>query len=309
MKISSRYDRGISLFSVSVENQVMLNVKKKQMRKIVSVVVLALATMSLQAQLFIRPEAGMIASKSSGFNNSGWKAGAGVEYRFKHDGIFSLQSGAYYQEEFGKYEPSISLYTEESKLYIYGGSYRRQALVVPLLAKFSWKLSDQIRMHVAAGPNFNIRFDGQSKTYTDEIDYKMADGVAVTYDSSGAYAFYITPKQNEQGITYTEFERAMINQKRTTRKGSYYYDSGVDLSLAFNIGVEFNRLSVNLNYECKPGRIREYYNSDGSRSSGYGYGYGYYGYGSANSYYTEDKWGIAWHQISLTVGYSFQLTK
>ncbi len=268
------------------------------MRKIGSVIVFVLATLSLQAQLFIRPEAGMVTSKTYTTDvwNAGWKAGVGLEYRFKRDGVFSLLSGTYYQTETGTTVPTVWLATQDYKMYINGGSYKRQSLSVPLLAKVSWKLSDQIRIHAAAGPSFNIRFNGKWKNHTDEIDYKLADGGTVIYNPYWSYAYYTIPKQNEQGTPYDEWQNAMIAQKRTSSNNTYY-DSGIELSAAFNIGVEFNRLCVNLYYEAHPEQKRTYYNS---------YGYSGYGY---NGSYSEDKWGIARHRLSLTIGYTFQLTK
>lgn len=143
------------------------------MKKFVLFVMLMMSVSSLWAQKrwSLTPEMGMTAIKRGGGAhpaeqryNARWKVGVGVEYAVKPD-VFSLKSGLYYTQR-GYSFHSMS----------YGGYYsvsgqndntfgemwyktNRHFLQVPLMANFSIRLADDVRLNLAAGPISLIRWE------------------------------------------------------------------------------------------------------------------------------------------------------
>ena len=98
--------------------------------------------------------------------NARWKIGVGVESVVKPD-RFSLKSGLYYAQRgysrqstsFGNIYPTIDDQSEStfSKSYY---KTRRHFLQVPLMANLSFRLADNVRLNLAAGP-YIAYFDGR----------------------------------------------------------------------------------------------------------------------------------------------------
>ncbi|MDR3262033.1 MAG: PorT family protein [Tannerella sp.] len=134
------------------------------MKKIAVIVLLwmAMSTGALHAQWSITPEAGLTAEKEE--TNDSWrsrlKIGAGVEYLFGN--LFSLGTGIYYAER--DYVHASSYYP----IQIEGGTLytvsevrsNRHYLQIPALAKFSWRVADDVRLNVGAGPYAGISLGG-----------------------------------------------------------------------------------------------------------------------------------------------------
>ena len=138
------------------------------MKKFVLFVMLMMSVVSVSAQRWsLTPEVGMTAVKRGGFSyidepgytwNARWKIGVGVEYVVKPD-RFSLKSGLYYAQRgysrqstsFGNIYPTIDDQSEStfSKSYY---KTRRHFLQVPLMANLSFRLADNVRLNLAAGP-------------------------------------------------------------------------------------------------------------------------------------------------------------
>ena len=113
---------------------------------------------AVHAQWAFTPEMGMTAVKRSmGSPLSTWrpgvKVGMGVEYQFQ-PGFFALKSGLYYTQRGYEVEGfTLSGYTQQSP-----GGFRTHGqitdhyLQLPVMADFSFALSDDCRLHLAVGP-------------------------------------------------------------------------------------------------------------------------------------------------------------
>jgi hypothetical protein len=128
------------------------------MKKTLFVLLLLVSVSATHAQWSITPEAGFTTVKRTGASD--WKPGAkiglGVEYDFSNR--FALQSGLYYASQgYSANGPTI-LYSPEN-----GGQYfeddrdqpskqNRNFLQLPVMAKFSWGVSEDARISFAAGP-------------------------------------------------------------------------------------------------------------------------------------------------------------
>lgn len=239
------------------------------MKKIVSVVLMLMCMLTMHAQLFITPEAGMTASKIHWQNNwnAGWKAGVGLEYRFR-PGAFSLKSGAYYMQQGFDAHIYTELNVKESTLqnmYSHSNSHRLQ---IPLQAKFGWKLSESVGMHVAAGPYVAISL---ANTGYGTMDY-------INYGRSTNDYYYLSPNQGVYGYNYGYGYGGYSSTMGGHNTWSGFKDK-TEWGAALSIGVEINRLSINLNYDAALGKGR------------------------------RNDFGITNHAISLTIGYAFRLTK
>jgi len=137
------------------------------MRKIVFGVMLIMVVCSISAQVSFIPEAGMSAVyNTNGTGLADWKPalklGVGVEYQFKGD-LFALQSGLYYTRRGDYVEGWPTHQKGDEFMRVESGKVSYNFLQIPLQAKFSWKLSDDIRMNVAAGPYLAIKLSQNSE--------------------------------------------------------------------------------------------------------------------------------------------------
>lgn len=113
---------------------------------------------SVHAQWTLTPEIGMTAVKRSMWGGPrswrpGVKVGAGVEYRFQPD-FFSLKSGLYYtQRGYSENRAYMSMGGESAgSAYMAWGQITTHYLQLPVMAGFSWALSEDCRLQLAVGP-------------------------------------------------------------------------------------------------------------------------------------------------------------
>ena len=136
------------------------------MKKFVLFVMLMMFVASVSAQRWsLTPEVGMMAVKRGGpsYNyrlghpwNARWKIGVGAEYVVRPD-HFSLKSGLYYTQRgylnrivsFGSLYPMAESEAVFSEI---NSNLNRHFLQVPLMANFSFRLADHVRLNLAGGP-------------------------------------------------------------------------------------------------------------------------------------------------------------
>lgn len=111
------------------------------------------------------------------------------------------------------------------RIYVNEGSTRRDYLQLPVLARFNWKIGDDIKMHVAVGPYLAYGIGGKYKSKFLEVSEKGTWHV----DES------VNPFKN------SSLQR---------------FDWGV----ALNVGVEVKRFSFNVAYDMGLGKQYEYEN-------------------------------------------------
>ncbi|MDR3141811.1 MAG: PorT family protein [Tannerellaceae bacterium] len=139
------------------------------MKKGILFILLMISTGTLKAQWSVTPEAGMTAVKRAGnLNNDwrpAWKLGVGVEYDLNER--LSLKSGMYYTQRGYSlsylYGPNYFPY-HTADYYYDGGGYNqasirylsvkinRRFLQVPFMGKYSWGLTEDVKVNIAAGP-------------------------------------------------------------------------------------------------------------------------------------------------------------
>jgi hypothetical protein len=159
---------------------------------------------SLKAQWSVTPEVGMAAVKRAGnLNNgwtAGWKLGVGVEYDLNER--FALKSGMYYMQR------GYSYNFWSSGMYSYGNDYSQPGylhlsgktnshfLQVPVMAKYSWMLMEDVKMNIAVGPYIalniandwewntfsNISYGGNDYLGGNEYEYKSGSNDMRSFD-------------------------------------------------------------------------------------------------------------------------------
>ena len=102
-------------------------------------------------------------------------------------------------------------------------SIRRDYLQLPVLARFNWKVGEDIRLHVAAGPYFAYGIGGKWKYSSTEMSEK---GFSSIYESSNPF----------KNSTYRRF----------------------DWGLSANAGIEVKRFSFNVGYDLGLGKKYKY---------------------------------------------------
>ena len=214
------------------------------MKKLILFVMLmmSMGVVSAQQRWAVTPELGMTAIKAGGGIesysqawNARWKIGVGVEYEVK-PGLFSLKSGLYYTQR-GKTERFMSysnpVGTDQlSELGMINVNMNRHFLQVPLLANFSFKLADQVRLNLAAGPYVGYSVGNR---YEMGVAYYQptGEGYGKSY-SGGSYG-------NGWSSTGEHFEG--VN-----------HEHPFDWGLAFQVGLEVKQWVFNVGYEASLGK-------------------------------------------------------
>jgi hypothetical protein len=146
------------------------------MKKVIAFILLMMSIGSLKAQWSVTPEVGVTATqRAENMDNewrSGWKLGVGVEYVL--NGLnehFSLKSGLYYMQR----ESSYNYWYGQYSPYDYMGGYsylsgktNTHFLQVPIMTKYSWNLTEDVKITVATGPYiaFNIGNDREWSSFS-----------------------------------------------------------------------------------------------------------------------------------------------
>lgn len=230
------------------------------MKKFVLFVMLMMSVVSVSAQRWsLMPEVGMTAVKRGGSSyidepgytwNAGWKIGVGVEYAVKPD-RFSLKSGLYYTQRgysrqsisFGSVYPTID---DQSKSTFSKSYYktRRHFLQVPLMANLSFRLADNVRLNLAAGPY---------------IAYSMGDKNIAEYNE---YTPGNSSGHESYGSIYYGDNDGYLYGGGWVGKGfsheSWTHDNSFDWGLSFQAGLEIGSCVMNVGYDASLGKEYEY---------------------------------------------------
>lgn len=213
------------------------------MKKLVLFVMLIMCVVSVNAQQWsLTPELGMTAIKRGGDKfvyfggNYDWsprfKGGIGVEYSFK-PGWFALKSGLYFTQR--GYSGSYFKTPEagdpnEPDAGVVNMKVKRNFLQVPLLADFSFRLSDDVRLHLAAGPYIAASLSDRMSTYY--TGYKSY--------GEGGYGSWGGSENTIKVQGYNAF----------------------DWGLSFQAGIEVKQLVANIGYDASLGKEFEYGKTD-----------------------------------------------
>ena len=249
---------------------------------------------TVKAQWSVTPEVGMALTKRNSFQ-SDWtgrpKIGVGVEYQLPSSS-FALKSGLYYMQRGYSvdYGSSLSPYgygyswgygpgSEGSSLpgygmidggygsyynyaYDYGSTLKRHFLQLPVLLDYSFRLADEVRLHIAAGPYIAVslsvpmvgqadHWDGYTGNYLPYPSHVTGGygtggyGGTVPYNvnpSTGLRAF----DWGVSGVLGLEVKQWMFNFAYDLSLGKEYKYHSVD--------VKYHTVSLSVGYKFKLGK-------------------------------------------------------
>ena len=232
------------------------------MKRLVLFVMLIMCVASVSAQQWsLTPELGMTAIKRGGDNfvyfggNYDWsprfKGGLGVEYTFK-PGWFALKSGLYYTQR-GYNDNFFSLPIEgdpnDPDVEVQNVKVTRHFLQLPVLADFSFRLSDDVRLHLAAGPYIATSIsDNVAVSYTGYKQY--GDGGYGSWGSSGDALKIHTYNAFDWGFSL----QAGIEAKQWVMNVGYDASLGKEFSGEEGIDLKYHTISLTVGYKFKLGK-------------------------------------------------------
>lgn len=221
-------------------------------RVVLFAMVLMLGVVSVQAQWSVVPEAGMTVMKAGPMVDwkPSWKIGVGVEYQLKPE-FLSLKSGLYYMQRgysndwFPGYGYGSSWWTVPGPTYDpYGYAYdysnkvTRNFLQLPIMANFSFKLAEDIRLNVGVGPYIAVSV----------LDKGMFGGWSVASEESAKFYTH-DPCEGlrafDWGISATvgvEIKQCFINFGYDVSLGKEYKGGSIEANyhtLALTAGYKF----------------------------------------------------------------------
>lgn len=196
------------------------------MKKVITILIALCCLSSAHAQWSVTPEAGLSAHKRANLEDWSARVRAGVSVEYDFSNRFTLKSGLYYANrgftynhmsyfsEEGNSENSIPAFLQFKPSLGY--------LQLPIMAKFGWNLTDDVRLTTAIGPYLGYRIHSGG----DELIYMGA------YSYNGyQYGGYLG-----YGITYRSLDNLYMG---------YKFDWGVNLA----VGLEVKNWVMNLTYE------------------------------------------------------------
>jgi hypothetical protein len=195
-----------------------------KMKKIALLIILLASTGTLSAQWYVTPEAGMISvlRDNSSFSrwNGGWRAGVGVEYRFNR--LFSLTTGIHHMWN-NAY--SSNYYLSGDGTWFMGTAQTKHIFwEIPLIAKFSWEVADEVRLHAGIGHYFGITSDYGS----------TGGGYYGSYDGYGGYGStgYYQP-------AYTGSVGLIVSAGLEVKKWEMNFQATGNYTLSLSLGYKF----------------------------------------------------------------------
>lgn len=227
---------------------------KKSLIWIVAMLMLGILSVSAQ-RWSLTPEIGMTAVKRNSNRSadwrSGWKVGVGVEYQLNPE-RFSLKSGLYYMQRGYTYSFGPIIDIGEKTIGEIKGTFNRHFLQVPVLANFSYKLSDAVRLNLAVGPYVAFSMGDRTKAGYEYINYDSYQSGEQVYWYSGGST------ESTNWSNHHSFDWGLSFQAGL-EVHQWVINAGYDLSLGKeykydNVGVNYQTLSLSVGYKFKLGK-------------------------------------------------------
>lgn len=233
------------------------------MKKIVVWVMLMISAVSVNAQQWsLIPETGMTAI----WRNVGtdpdwgvrWKTGVGVEYQFKPS--LSLKSGIYYtqrghSEQWAGMGSISTLGSHDSDVAYSELTYKvnRHFLQVPLMANFSFRLADEVRLNLAFGPY--VAYSLGDKEKSNYWEYKLVEGEASGYYGQGwpGSGFSLERWTHTNPFDWGASLQLGLEVKRWVFNATYDVSLGKE-SRRDDIGLKYQTFSLSIGYKFKMGK-------------------------------------------------------
>lgn len=234
---------------------------------------------SVHAQWTITPEAGMAITKRNAFQ-TGWegrpKIGVGLEYQFPSE-FFALRTGLYYMQRGYSGDIGSTAYLSGygyswgyGKMPSYGmgnggyGSYydyaydlgstlRRHFLQLPVMADFSFRLADDVRLHLAAGPYIAVSMADHWDGYTGYLCENAIPGGSESVGGTVPAPYQRNPAKGLRAFDWGLSGVVGLEVKQ------WMFNFGYDLSLGKeykhgSVGVNYHTISLSLGYKFKLGK-------------------------------------------------------
>lgn len=268
-------------------NELVYYLKSKRMKRFILLVMMVMSAGIMQAQFILQPEVGMTAVKRvEGYENwtSGWKLGAGVEYRFQ--GWLAVKSGLYYTQRGYVLPPYMVIMERESHVYnmqgeplfegddligMSTGETKRHFLQIPFLAKVNIPIAEDIKLTVAGGPYIGYCFHNSYSYSRSTFGYReggYGGPNSSTVYGEGYSPYYGYGYHSEPGYGYNPYNPF---------DGVRDFDWGINAE----IGLEVKNVAFKLAYETS--LAKEYDGGDNVKPK--------------------------YHTFSVSIGYNFKLGK
>lgn len=280
-------------------------IKMKKMKKVLLFVWLMAGFMSVEAQkLYVMPEVGMSAVKHeynpykgysgdwrnrTAYGDDSWRAaprvGVGVMFHPKSE-TFAIQSGVYYTSQSRSsrmffcnyayredYETGEKTIVGEKSFIVDDSNSTRHLLQVPLMARFAWRVTDEVNMFAAVGGSvgFEIGSSGSLKGTRlgfsdDEVPYNMSYG---SYGDGSTtdpwlYPYDVYGNYYGMGNTVNPYSKSHIRK--------------ITWGLSAQVGIEYHKMVVTAGYDLDFGKESTY-----------------------------DSFGLHYQTLAISVGYKFRL--
>lgn len=121
------------------------------------------------------------------------------------------------------------------------GSTRRDYLQLPVLARFNWKLGEDVRLHVAAGPYLAYGISGKRKFKSMDLSEK---GYSSNSDSWNPFGENSSFKRFDWGLTFN----AGVEVKRFALNVAYDMGLGKEYKYIDDISIKYHTVSFTVGY-------------------------------------------------------------
>ncbi|MGM9759821.1 MAG: porin family protein [Parabacteroides sp.] len=227
----------------------------EQMKKIWFVLLCTVSSLTLQAQSKwqITPEAGLSINHENEGNEStyiNFKAGASVRYTLK-EGMgqkpdFGLQSGLYLRMERGSYHPFAwgNIPTGEGyRLNSSSSDVTRFYLQLPVMAHWSFRVADEVRINLGVGPYVAVGLGGHSNVFMHSTRYADPEVLEEHPERPSCETRF-------DNVNFNPFKGTQVNPEFSLDAAPRFDWGGIALA-----GIQVKRVSFNIQYEMAWGKI------------------------------------------------------